>query len=81
MNDGRRSLTRTIRVAAQRWYHQSIESSPHSAHGHIYLGAMLARCGRLNEAEAADRRGTLCKTGAVDEAFLNLGLVLRAQER
>ena len=42
---------------------------------------MLALKGRLREAERAHRAATRCPEGCIDEAYLNLGLVLRAQER
>ena len=66
---------------AEQWYRKSIEQNPKDAHGYIYLGALLARRGRLDEAERTHRHGTECKTGCIDEAWYNLGLVLRAQER
>jgi tetratricopeptide (TPR) repeat protein len=67
--------------AAAVWYRQAIEAVPEEASGHIYLGGVLAKSGRLNEAEAAHRAATRCTQGCRDEAYLNLGLVLRAQER
>jgi tetratricopeptide (TPR) repeat protein len=67
--------------AAEAWYRQAIDAVPHEAGGHIYLGGVLAKSGRLKEAEAAHRAATRCSEGCRDEAFLNLGLVLRAQER
>jgi tetratricopeptide (TPR) repeat protein len=54
---------------------------PRDATGHIFAGALLARLGRLEEAEAMHRAGTGFVEGAVDEAWYNLGLVLRGQER
>ena len=66
---------------AERWYRRAVEASPSDATYHIFLGALLARAGRLQEAEAVHRRATRCKEGCIDEAFLNLGLVLRALER
>ena len=67
--------------SAAAWYRQAIEAVPREASGHIYLGGVLAKSGRLTEAEAAHRAATKCIEGCRDEAFLNLGLVLRAQER
>ena len=66
---------------AERWYRRAIAQSPSKAGNYIFLGAFLARTGRLQEAEAVHRRATRCKKGCIDEAFLNLGLVLRALER
>ncbi len=68
-------------AAAERWFQKAISHSPDDTQGYIYLGGMLARLGRLDEAEEVHRKGTHCKTGCIDEAFLNLGYVLRAKER
>jgi tetratricopeptide (TPR) repeat protein len=54
---------------------------PEHASGHIYAGAVLARMGRFDEAIASHTRATQCSEGQIDEAYLNLGLVLRALER
>lgn len=64
-----------------KWYRQAIEATPDDATGYIFLGAVLARQGRLHEAEEAYRTGAACREGCVDEAFYNLGNVLRARER
>lgn len=66
---------------AADWYRRSIEAAPDDASGYIYLGGALAKQGRIREAEAAHWKGIRCPDGCVDEAYLNLGLVLRAQER
>jgi tetratricopeptide (TPR) repeat protein len=66
---------------AERWYRRAVDASPSDATYRIFLGAVLASAGRLQEAEAVHRRATRCKQGCIEEAFLNLGLVLRALER
>ncbi len=67
---------------AMLWYRRVIETIPADTRGYIYLGALLAKQGRLEEAEAIHRAGTeRCEGPRLDEAFLNLGLVLRAQGR
>lgn len=67
---------------AAEWYQRAVDASPTDAAGRIYLGAVLAKQGRLAEAEAMHRSATEdCYEGCIDEAFLNLGFVLRAQER
>ena len=66
---------------AAAWYGQAIKSVPDEAGGHIGLGGILARFGRLQEAENAHRAATRCTKGRLDEAYLNLGLVLRAEQR
>lgn len=68
-------------MGAEEWYQKVIDSRPEDAGGYIYLGAVQARQGRLHEAEASHRRGTQCPEGAIDEAYQNLGLVLRGQGR
>jgi tetratricopeptide (TPR) repeat protein len=64
---------------AEGWYRRAIEALPSEATAHIYLGAMLAKHGRLDDAEACHRSATECHEGCIDEAYLNLGYVLRAK--
>jgi tetratricopeptide (TPR) repeat protein len=66
---------------AKDWFRKTIESAPSEASGYIYLGAVLAQEGRFAEAEKIHGQGTQCTTGCIDEAYFNLGLVLRAQGR
>jgi tetratricopeptide (TPR) repeat protein len=66
---------------AAAWYRKASAAAPREAGNYIFLGAVLARQGRLSAAEAVHRAATRCAEGCIDEAFLNLGLVLRAQER
>lgn len=66
---------------AEKCYHKAVELAPDNAGMHVFLGALLARKGDLKGAEASHRQATQCSSGAIDEAYLNLGLVLRAQER
>jgi tetratricopeptide (TPR) repeat protein len=76
-HDGRGELGR-----AARWYQRAIDAAPTHAAGYIYLGGLLARQGKLREAEKIHRQATeTCDEGCLDEAFLNLALVLRAQDR
>ena len=42
---------------------------------------MLAKQGRLHDAEDTHRKAVACTRGCIDEAYLNLGLILRARER
>jgi tetratricopeptide (TPR) repeat protein len=67
--------------SAEKWYRKAVESECNDAGRYIYLGAMLAKKGDLVGAEAAHRNATHCTQGSLDEAYLNLGFVLRAQER
>jgi tetratricopeptide (TPR) repeat protein len=66
---------------AEKWYRKAVELGPEDAGRHIFLGALLAKKGDFSGAEHCHRKGTRCSKGCVDEAYLNLGLVLRAQER
>lgn len=64
---------------AAEWYRKSIAQCPDCADYHIYLGATLAMQGDLETAEASHRRATQCGEGCIDEAYLNLGFVLRSK--
>ena len=66
---------------ANHYFARCCELNPNDAGNHIYQGTAWARQGRLTQAEASHRRATLCCTGHIDEAYCNLGLVLRGQER
>ena len=65
---------------AEHWFRKALEARPDDATAYIYLGAMLAKNGRLEEAETWHRRAVACPEGCIDEAYLNLGYVLRAKE-
>jgi tetratricopeptide (TPR) repeat protein len=64
---------------AELWFKRAIENCPHVAGNYIYLGAMLAKNGRLDEAEIYHRKAIACHDDCIDEGFLNLGYVLRAK--
>ena len=66
---------------AANWFRKTIDRKPDDATGYIFLGATLARAGKLFEAEEIYRQGTQCARGCIDEAWCNLGLVLRGLER
>jgi tetratricopeptide (TPR) repeat protein len=66
---------------AEKWYRKAIEGKSEDAGRHVVLGALLADKGDLSGAEVCHRKATQCTGGCVDEAYLNLGYVLRAQER
>jgi hypothetical protein len=65
---------------AEKWYRKATEEDPDEATGFIFLGSIQARQGHLKEAEATHRKATMCPEGCIDEAFHNLGLVLRTGE-
>jgi tetratricopeptide (TPR) repeat protein len=62
---------------AEEWFTKAIHAAPSDAQNHIFLGGMLARLGQLERAAECHRRATACQSGPIDEAWLNLGLVLR----
>lgn len=64
---------------AERYYHDAIAAAPTHASAYVYLGALLARTGRLDEAERIQQKAAACVDGAIDEAYLNLGLIQRAR--
>lgn len=66
---------------AAEWYGRARDVDPDNASGLIYLGGIFARQGRFPDAEEAYRSATRCLYGVVSEAYYNLGLVLRSQER
>jgi len=66
---------------AERNYRKALELASDNAGRHIFLGALLAKKGDLVAAEKVHRDGTRCPKGDIGEAHLNLGYVLRAQER
>lgn len=66
---------------AEQWFRKAIDEDPNDASSYIFLGAVLARDGKLREAESVHRRATRCSEGCLDEAWHNLGLVLRGQGR
>lgn len=68
-------------AAAAKYYGEASLLMPDDATYYIYRGAALARLGRLKEAEAAHRMATKCPDGCIDEAYCNLGLILRSQGR
>jgi tetratricopeptide (TPR) repeat protein len=65
---------------AEHWFRKALQARPDDATAYIYLGAMLAKSGHLEEAETWHRRAVACPEGCIDEAYLNLGYVLRAKE-
>jgi len=66
---------------AAKWYQKAIDEDPAEASSYIFLGATQARQGCLTEAESTHRKATQCEDGFIDEAYHNLGLVLRGQGR
>lgn len=66
---------------AERWYRRAAETVPAAL---VFLGGVLARQGRLLEAKRCHRQATRAPGDdrlARDEAYLNLGLICRAERR
>ena len=78
---GHMQKSRGDNAAAADWFRKVIQLRPHWAGGYIYLGGALACQGNLVAAEVEHRAATECTDGNIEEAFLNLGLVLRGQRR
>jgi tetratricopeptide (TPR) repeat protein len=68
-------------AVAEWWYQKAVDEDPDEVASYVFLGAVQARQGKLTQAENTHRRATQCPDGPVDEAHLNLGLVLRGQGR
>ena len=66
---------------AEKAYQKAIDTDPVEAASYIFLGGVQARQGKLTEAEHTHRLATQCSEGCIDEAYHNLGLVLRGQGR
>lgn len=66
---------------AERWFRKAVDADPDDSGSYTFLGAVQARQGKLKNAEESHRKATKCGKGCIDEAFHNLGLVLRGQGR
>ena len=71
--EGRNDLSSAI-----GYYDKLIEIEPNNAHGYILKGTALAKLGQFEAAKLAHKIATSL-SGAPNEAFANLGLILRAQ--
>jgi Flp pilus assembly protein TadD len=79
---GRMDVQRGNLVEACAWFEKAIILRPDHATPRIMLGCVLADLGELDAAETAHRSATACTGGGcIDEAFFNLGLILRAKQR
>ncbi len=66
---------------AAAWYGNAIKAATHVADYHTAMGWLLAKQGRLHDAERCFRIASECDVGSIEEASFSLGLVLRSQER
>ncbi|MGB5629725.1 MAG: tetratricopeptide repeat protein [Woeseiaceae bacterium] len=66
---------------AEQWYRKAIDAEPRNADWWAFLGGLLARQGRLDEAKAVWLRQIKLGTGATEEGHLNLGFIYRSEQR
>src|SRR5207249_3686015 len=66
---------------AAAWYGRAVKAAAHVASFHNDMGRLLARQGRLHDAEVCFRLASECEFGNIEQAVFFLGLVLRSQER
>jgi tetratricopeptide (TPR) repeat protein len=76
---GHLAAARAEVAEAERWYRRAITARPQDAGPRIYLGALFATLGRLDEAGVLHEEATGLTEGAIDEAWLNLGFIRRAR--
>lgn len=67
--------------AADQWYRKGVIANPENAGPWIFRGSLHAVWGQFEIAKSMHRRGTQCEEGLPDEAWYNLGLILRAEEK
>ena len=66
---------------AAEFYLKADELQPGDNTWRIYLGALDAKLGNFESAESHYRKALSYEDGQFDEAYFNLGLIYRAQER
>ncbi len=65
---------------AEQWYRKSVEANG-TTRNLIFLGACLAKQGKFSEAKKYHKKAIKVASDVPDEAYYNLGLILRAEER
>jgi tetratricopeptide (TPR) repeat protein len=66
--------------SAEKWYRKAIESKE-STRNFIFLGACLAKQGKFPEAKKCHQKAIKIASEKPDEAYYNLGLIMRAEEK
>lgn len=66
---------------AERYFRKAVAEAPDEATVYTFLGDILFYQGRLAESEGTFRKGTTCREGCMYEAYHNLGVALRAEDR
>ncbi|MFH1022538.1 MAG: tetratricopeptide repeat protein [Planctomycetota bacterium] len=67
------------RRLAEKWYKCAIELCPNNSNLYIYLGYLYAQLGNYEKAEQSYRHAIRVASHPLDDAYLNLGYVLRAR--
>ncbi len=78
---GEMYLTKGSLRAAERWYRKALAQNSNGTQNFIFLGTVLARQGRFAEAKRYHRQAAKLSTEDWDEAYYNLGLILRAERK
>jgi tetratricopeptide (TPR) repeat protein len=65
---------------AKKWYRKSIENNA-TTRNFIFLGSCLAKQGKFKEAKECHRKAIEISSDPPDEAYFNLGLILRAEKK
>ena len=66
---------------AIKWYEKALKIAPDDATFNIFLGSAYAKLGNLDKALSCHRKALSCAEGAIDEAYLNIGFIMRAKEK
>lgn len=66
---------------AEKWYRKALEIKPKDQCILVYIGAILARQGKFSEAKIFHRKAVKVDSSKADEAYYNLGLILRAEDK
>jgi tetratricopeptide (TPR) repeat protein len=66
---------------AERWYRRALEENPRDTSNLHFFGCVLANQGKFAIAKKFHRLAAKVATDPPDEAYCNLGLVLRAEGR
>lgn len=64
---------------AESWYRKAVGIRPRTGNL-VFLGACLAKQGKFEEAKQCYRQAIQVQSEIPDEAYFNLGLILRAEE-
>jgi tetratricopeptide (TPR) repeat protein len=67
-------------LRAEKWYRKALEKKETTSH-FIFLGACLAKQGKFSEAKKCHKKALKIASETPDEAYYNLGLILRAEEK